>query len=363
MNAPEAQATLAPPATQGHEARPVDALWRRLAEAPHGNDLFQILRRIESAHPHLPRLGEAMRPQDEPLRVAQEASLTFAPSALSALVNVPGTLPRMVQRVFSMLGPNGPLPTHLTEYARERQMHHADATLLRFIDMLTHRFALQFSRAWALAQPVIGLDRPGDTRYPRWLGSLFGIGGEAFFARDALGDFAKLHFAGRLSRSVRDADGLRAWISLQFGVPVRIEQWCGHWMRLARAERTRLSRRGGQALGRGAVMGAQVWDVQHKFRIVIGALEWARYAEFLPGGTALPELKAMVRQYVGFEFEWDLRLILRRADVPALRLQVVQKRQPAGGGALGLSAWLNPYRHAHDAGGLVINVECSAAAH
>jgi len=341
------------------DAQRAAALWLRLGTLPHGNDLFQLLRRIESTHPHLPRLGEALRPTDEPLRIAQEAALTFAPSAVTALQMSADHPPRLVQRVFGLLGPNGPLPTHLTEYVRERQMHHADPTLLRFIDTLTHRFALLFYRAWAQAQPVVGLDRERDTRYARWIGSLFGLGNPGAFERDALGDHPKLHFAGRLARSVRDADGLRAWIESHFGVPVRVEQWCGHWMRLGRDERSRLTRRGALGLGRGAVLGEQVWDVQHKFRIVIGALDWARYASFAPGGAALDELQAMVRQYLGFEFEWDLRVILKRADVPALRLQGPARRQPAGAGALGRSAWLNPYLSPTDADGYIVNVERS----
>ncbi|UCE31921.1 MAG: type VI secretion system baseplate subunit TssG, partial [Burkholderiales bacterium] len=47
----------------------------RLLEAPWAFDFFQALRRIEAAHPELPRLGEAQRPRDEPVRMGQEPSL------------------------------------------------------------------------------------------------------------------------------------------------------------------------------------------------------------------------------------------------------------------------------------------------
>ena len=42
-----------------------------LTKAPYRVDFYQALRRIESAHPHLPRLGEALRPVDEPVRLGQ----------------------------------------------------------------------------------------------------------------------------------------------------------------------------------------------------------------------------------------------------------------------------------------------------
>ena len=51
------------------------------------------------------------------------------------------------------------------------------------------------------------------------LDALVGLAEPALRGRDAVGDFAKLHFAGRLARSARDADGLQSWITLRFKVP------------------------------------------------------------------------------------------------------------------------------------------------
>ena len=93
------------------------ALLRRLEAQPHRFDLFAALRRLEALHPDKPRLGEAARPADEPIRFAQEASLAFPPAALAAFVGGVAA-PRLVQRVFGFMGPNGPLPTHLTEIGR-----------------------------------------------------------------------------------------------------------------------------------------------------------------------------------------------------------------------------------------------------
>ena len=328
-----------------------NALFDRLA-ARHGRfDLFQALRRVEAAHPGKPRLGDALRPSDEPLRFHEEPALTFAPAAISALDRSAGT-PRLVQRIIGFLGPNGALPIHLTEYARERQLHNGDRTFGAFLNMLLHRFGLFFYRAWARANPVVNLDRPKDAPVVRHVGALLGLAEPALRERDALGDFAKLHFVGRLSRSVRDADGLEAWIQLQFGVPVQVQQFCGHWMPLAREERSRLARNVQSALGRGAVLGRSVWDVQHKFRIVIGALDWEVFQSLLPGGARLDQLQALVRQYVGFEFNWDLRLILRREDVPAWQLGAEK-----GVGLLGRTAWMNGMRRPGHADDLVMNVE------
>jgi type VI secretion system protein ImpH len=320
-------------------------------------DLFQAMRRIENAFIDKPRLGDAMRPGEEPFRFAQDASLIFAPAPIAALEREAEKPPRLVQRVFGFMGPNGALPTHLTEYARERQYYNNDPTFTRFLDTLLHRFGLFFYRAWARAQPVVGLDRPADAPVIRHIGALIGVVERSARNRDALGDFPKLFFAGRLARSVRDADGLESWLALQFAVPVRVAQFQGHWMPLGRDERSRLQRDGQPALGRGAVLGRTVWDVQHKFRIVMGPLRWERFAELLPGSNALEQLRALVRQYVGFEFAWDLRLILRREDVPSWKLET---RRDARVGRLGRTAWLNGgkrFARERDADDLVMNVE------
>lgn len=332
-------------------AAELQALFERIAARPGHFDLFHAMRRIEAATPNRPRLGDALRPVDEPVRFEEEASLTFAPAAISQL-DRSSNPPRLVQRVIGFLGPNGALPIHLTEYARDRQLHHGDRTFAAFLNMLLHRFGLFFYRAWARANPVVNLDRPDDAPFVRHVGALIGLAEKSQRGRDALGDFPKLHFVGRLARSVRDADGLEAWITLHFGVPVRVEQFVGHWMPLAREERSRLMRDGQYGLGRGAVLGGAVWDVQHKFRIVIGPLRWERFTTLLPGGSPLDQLQAMVRQYVGFEFAWDLQLILHRDDVPAWPLGA-----KPGIGLLGRTAWLNGHRREADARDLVMNVE------
>jgi type VI secretion system protein ImpH len=327
-------------------------LWQRLQDKPYAFDLFQLLRRIEGVHPDLPRLGTARRPQDEPIRFAQEASLSFAPSAVARLQVPPDGPARLIQRVFGFMGPNGPLPLHLTEHVRERAMHHGDATMQRFLDMLVHRFGLLFYRAWTRSQPAVMLDRDGDASVERWLGSLFGAGLPAMQDRQALPDHERLYFASRLARQVRDADGLRAWIATYFSVAVEVREYQGHWMSLNEDERSRLTRYGQPGLGRGAVLGSQVWDVQHKFRIVLGPLTLAQYQTFLPQATGLRSLKALVRQYVGIEFAWDLQLLLRKDEVPSWSLG---KR--SGGGALGRISWLNQRERVCDANELVMNVE------
>lgn len=331
-----------------------EAWLNRVSAAAYKFDFYQTMRRLACANPGLPLPGEALRPADEPVRLGQPAELDFAPAALHSLQRKAGSPPRLMQRAFGLLGSNGALPLHITEYTRERALHHGDTTLQRFLDTLTHRFALLFYRAWADAQPTVSLDRKDNRANFNRIGALVGIGLPSLQARDALADTSRLYFAGRLSRQTRDAAGLLAWCRIEFNVPVAVDQWCGHWMALARPERSRLGRREGALLGRGAVLGASVWDVQHKFRIVVGPLRLEQYQRFLPGGADLARLRAMVRSWVGLEFDWDLKLILHRDEVP--RCELGARRV-----ALGHTVWLGYYRRHRDADDLCMDVERTAA--
>ena len=211
----------------------------RVAARPYAFDFYYVLRRLEAEHREQPRLGEAARPADEPVRIGQEPLLDFAPAPLSGVRPAHNRRPPVIEvRFLGLLGPNGPLPLHLTEYARDRLLHHGDATFARFCDLINHRFLLLFYRAWAQAQPVVSLDRPGDDRFAKYVGSLFGLGLQTTRNRDAAEDEIRLHHCGTLARQVRNADGLRAMLSHYFRLPICVEEFVGRWLRLPADDHT-----------------------------------------------------------------------------------------------------------------------------
>ena len=271
------------------------------------------------------------------MRLGQSPELSFAPAALHGLDHR-GPRPRIDVQFFGLFGPNGPLPLHLTEYARERLLHHGDPTLSRFADMFHHRLLLLFYRAWAQAEPAVSLDRPNEDRYAAFVGSLIGIGTPALQQRDAAHDHAKLHFAGLFARQSKSAEGLASLLSGYLRHRVQIEQFAGTWLPLLPSERTRIGktlggRRNGTArLGAGAVLGATVWDRQHGFCIHIGPLDHPTFEALLPAGRALPAVVALVEQYVGHEFGWRLQLRLRTDQIRPVR--------PGVHGRLGWDSWL-----------------------
>jgi type VI secretion system protein ImpH len=324
------------------EANALSRLYDELAAAPFAFDFFHLMRRIDALSPGAPRLGKALRPSLESVRLGQDPELDFAPAAISSIETSARTPPRVGVRFFGLFGPQGPLPLHLTEYARERLRNHADPGFARFADLFHHRLLALFYRAWAQAQPTVQHDRPQDDQFAKWLGALFGLAPPSVRDRDAVPDNAKRFLAGILSRGVKNAEGLTLLLHQHFGVPVRIQGFVGHWMQLRPADRTHLGvgnlAEPSAQLGVSATIGSKVWDRQSKFRVLLGPLSLARYESFLPGSTALPVLRDWVRQYLGLARVWDVRLILAGPEVPAARLG----RGTAGGGSarLGLTSWL-----------------------
>jgi type VI secretion system protein ImpH len=334
------------------------AFFAALAEAPYRYDFYQTLRRVECLYATRPRWGRARRPADEPLRLGQDPDLTFAPAPLAALERG-GAAPRLQVRLFGLLGPNGPLPLHVTEYARDRLRHGGDATLSRFLDLLHHRFIALFYRAWAQAQPHVNRDRPDEDRFSAYIGSFAGVSTPPFRRRDSVPDLAKFFHVAALVSHTRHAEGLASILREFFRVPARLQEFVGHWLPLSRGERTTLHRHG-STLGGGAVLGSRVWDRQHKFRIQLGPLTFAEYESFLPpprgrrpeGGNAGANLRRLVdwvRLYVGFEFAWDVRLVLKKEAVPVLRL--------GSGSRLGWTTWLGDRRVNADADDLCLDAE------
>jgi type VI secretion system protein ImpH len=342
-------------APDGSAAADIDAFLQRVADAPFDHDLWHVLRWIDARHPGSPRLGRAPQPRWEAVRIGQEPSLAFAPTQLlrcETNVRADGR-PLLTILGFGLFGPNGPLPTHLTEYARERLLAH-DRALVRFCDMFHHRFTLFFYRAWADAQSTVSLDRPGEDRFGRYVSSLVHLGDDTLRDRDSVPHHAKLFGAGHLVRETRNAEGLQRLLALFFRTRVEVEQWAFQWLALAPEQRTRLGGgRPADQLGVGTVAGASVPDVQGKFRLRIGALSLAGYEQHLPGGSAFPKLLAWLRNYIGLELAWDVRLVLLRDDVPRAQLGTT--------GRLGWTTWLGARTRSDDADDLVLAPEAIAA--
>ncbi|MFQ5598819.1 MAG: type VI secretion system baseplate subunit TssG [Nitrospiria bacterium] len=336
-------------ADTGRKAPHCLALFEALEASPYAFDFFQAIRRLEGIFPEKPKMGHALHVEEDPVRLAQEPSLAFAPAALSSFSLAKGAFPpRLSVLFFGLFGPNGPLPLHLSEYARQRMRNAHDPTFARFADIFHHRMLSLFYRAWASAQPAVNFDRPEEDRFSIYLSSIFGLGLPSLRNRSELPDLAFLHYAGRFACQTRNAEGLKTILADFFQAPIDIEEFIGQWITLPEQYRCRLGEGGDSCrLGDSATIGSQVWVCQQKFRIVIGPMDLTPFQRLLPGRESLERLTTLLRSYVGDEFEWDLRLILKKEAVPAIKLGET--------GHLAWTSWLNPESLEADAEDLILN--------
>ncbi len=316
-------------------------------------DFFELLRRLEADGR---RFGESGPPDREPARLGQGARMAFAASDVAAYEPGEGTEPaRVTENVIGLLGPEGPMPIHLTRWVLDRlsqrwfagdaRRETADTTFLDFANLLQHRMVALYYRAWADSQPAVQVERSGGGRIRAMLAALGGLGlpGSALAGSERL-DAVRLEQAPSLAHQVDGPERLTAALGALLRVPVRLVEFVGAWLPVPKAYQTRLG--GPDArLGRSAVIGPRVFERQSRVELRLGPLTLEEFERFLPGGRERAVLVKAIRDLVGHGVDVDVRLVLKRAEVPAARL---------GAARLGRSGWLSPPADGPDAEDMVM---------
>jgi type VI secretion system protein ImpH len=281
-------------------------------------------------------------------------SVSFPASAVYDVERPAGDLPPVVTVTFlGLTGPSGVLPGHYTELLIRLQRGERgpeQEALRAWLDLFNHRFLALFYRAWEKYRFYIPYERGEYARtepdpFTRALLSLLGLGQPSLRNRlrvscrreedgepreDVLArvdDLALLYYGGLLAHRPRCAVALEAFLQDYFQLPVRVLQFQGQWLHLDVSNQSRLGEGGGNCrLGRDAVAGERVWDVQGKVRIRLGPL---RYADF------------------------DVQLVLKADEVPACRLEA----GPGIGPRLGWNTWACSRPPEHDADDAVFEGE------
>jgi len=246
---------------------------------------------------------------------------------------------------MGLTGPLGVLPLTYTLRVAERERLH-DHAFRDFLDLFHHRLISLFYRAWEKYRFMVAYERDRQDRFTAHLLDLIGLGATTLRDRLPLQDEALVFYAGLLALRSRPAAALRQLPADYFGVPVEVEQFIGGWYILADETQCRLDEDGVDAsgqLGLGAVVGDAIWDQQSKVRLRLGPLTRRQYDDFLPTGAAYRSLGAITRFYAGEQFEFEVRLVLARDEVPWCTLAADDSAPP-----LGWSTWLGASRRGRD---------------
>ena len=320
-----------------------------LQQEPYKFGFYAALRQLECLYSDNPRIGYSVKPADDIVRLGQMPSLQFAPSTLASFDVKGKGASKLKVFFFGVFGPNGPFPLHLTEFARSRIRNSKDDTFAEFVDLFHHRLLSLFYRAWADKEPTVQLDRPDKDRFAFYVGSLLGIGGAALQQRDAVHDNTKLHFAAHFACHTHHASGLKNILSDILQMPIQIEEFIGEWLPIPKDSYCYLDNDPdtGQ-LGVSAVIGTRTWQCQHKFRIIIGPLDLSEYESLLPIGDKLESLCYLVKNYIGFEYSWEVNLVLKKAQVPTVQL--------GDYGRLGWTSWLKSGKREVNVNDLYLNM-------
>lgn len=311
-----------------------------LGETAQSMDFFELLRQLETEGK---RFGRAGGPDREPARLGQVPRLTFAASDVAELKNSEAGKPPFVGvNVLGLIGPEGPMPLHMTRWIMQRMSNRwfagnatgatSDTSFIDLVNMLQHRHMALYWRAWSEARPDVQIAYADGGRVMALMRALAGIGLPGTSASEPGLDGAKLHHATSLAQEVQSPDRLTSFLETVIGVPVQLEEYVGIWIELPDALQTRLGS-AHAALGQGAVAGCRVFDRQSHAELRVGPLSFAQFTRFLDDPAAWARLRHAVIFASGKGVEYRLRLVLAAGEAPEARL---------GEARLGKTAWLAP---------------------
>lgn len=292
------------------------------------NTFYDLMCALEKAHPSAPEIGKASSPSQEPYRFGVFPSLSFSttdiskpdPSLLKKRAD--DDKPTYYLNHFGLLGPNGALPIHLTEYALQRIRHHDDHAWVEFLNLFHHRFFTLFYRACVDGWPIANQYK----------------GRNPFFLRlsNLLGD-SKLDIAPYQHQQRKHQEGLERALSHSLRMPVRLSCFEGQWLLISKKNRCQLGS-SRAVLGRSAMIGNRVWDLHSKVHIELGPMRWKQFETLLPRQQGLAHFIDRVNRLLGAEYDWDYSCLVQQAELPE---PLVNGRQQ-----LGRNLWLGKNQRA-----------------
>ncbi len=367
------------------ERRPkVSAVIEQLFADPKRFDFFQAIRLLER-HAQQPDstmgeccqpVGRSAAPKQELVRFRVRQSLEFPVSEIQSIargasaasqqnqadsqspaVQPPASQPEMLVNFMGLTGPAGVLPRHYSQLILDRQRDGAEA-LVDFLDRFNHRLISLFYRAWEKYRAGILVEQNRYAESPADLDlfsfamfSLVGQGTDGQRGRMAISDDHFVYYSGCFSQRPPNPLSLQRMLQELLKTKVFVQQLFGQWLQLSPDEQTRMPA-GNEVptlrvqLGRGAVAGERVWDLQSKFRIRIGPIDYALFCRMMPSNDHLLSLCQFVRTYVGPEFDFDIQLVLRGPDAPWCALD--------GNARLGWNTWVRTNAFQRDVDDVVL---------
>lgn len=312
--------------TQAHDL--ID--WSAQAIDLKRSGLFAVLRWAEARALDKPRIGLARQTTASIVDLAQEPTLGFSAQTLGKVEFRHGR-PRLSGEWLGLLGPMGPMPIHLTEFAVYERRYAEKQPFLDWLNTISGRMLQLFYRAWAESQPAAQADRPADDRFAQWLGALSGAS-EGARADSRFHARARLHYAAVFA-GPRSAVAIEDALGHLLRQPATVVEFVPRWRELEREDRTRLGH-SYATLGQDTVLGGKIYSASDAFRVVVRAPGYADYLSLMPGGMRFAVAAEAIEAFKPSHLEWDLCVEIADEDAPPARLD--------GRTRLGWTSWVKP---------------------
>lgn len=285
-------------------------------------DFYQAVRLLELLNPEATPVGDGIRPDREAVRFQSTVEQAFTGTDIASVQPDANEHGQALMRVnfMGLAGALGPLPAPYTRMVLSR-LQDGDTITRDFLDIFNHRLISLMYRVRKTHRVGFGGEAPGDDHVAGLLYALLGLGTDGLRDRQAIPDAVLLRYAGLLAQQPRSAAGLQALLADYFKVGVEVRQFRGHWVPLDEDQWTAIGASGrNQGLGRGALLGRRIYDVQGKLELQLGPLDLREYLDFLPLGQGFRSLSELARFYLQETLDFELRLTLQAEQVSAFRL-------------------------------------------
>lgn len=294
-------------------------------------DFFELLRRVERASPHQPRLGTSGARSQRQLRIVQPADMAFAPREVADVRqrlsdSSGGPQVTIYCRHFGLFAPYGPLPIYVTEHARNESLAKRNQAFQDFASLLSQRMAILHYRAWAQLKVTVGHDRAEANAFLQHIQQIAGVtskqGLNPHVAR------VRSLFPGAYLPGRGSLPKLQEILTHYFSVPVHLKPHKGLWIDDSRnTENQRLGRLGTTRIGQ------RFFDIQHSLAVNIGPVSEPEYRHYQRGSERLHTLVHLCHDFVRHRMVLDVNLLIQTSPSMACRL---------GAGNLSRHCWLKP---------------------
>lgn len=302
---------------------------------------FKAVDLLEKLYSDREPLGNSQDPRKEAVRFSVKPGLHFAASDIAGFKAATADDPcKMNVSFMGLIGPSGVLPHWCNELVTKRNRE-KDFSISEFYDVFHHRFISLFYLAWKKHQFPVSYQPGSSDKLSGYLLSLAGLGTKGLRGRIGLPEESLSFYSGLLSRQTPSAVSIESAVAYYSGTSVAVEQFVERVIPLSPEDQTCLGA-ANASLGEDTVCGSFVWDCQTKFRLSLGPMGFNEFKRYMPSGDLLKPIFSFVRYMVGIEYEFEVRVLLKREEVPPC---ILGADTPAP--RLGWTTWVKDKAHKH----------------